>query len=91
MKNQQISKNGWSGKSRAAMSITKKFPGNDDRRNSNAFLKKLFTPRSHKICFSFVNVFSAAAGHQIAAGPMGPIFYQLSLTGQNVKFCEYDC
>ena len=71
---------------------TKKFPGNDDRRNSNAFLKKLFTPRSHKICFSFVNIFSAAApaGHQIA-GPMGPIFYQLSLTGQNVKFCEYDC
>ena len=72
------------------MCITKKFPGNDDRRDSNAFLKKLFTPRSHKICFSFVNVFSAAAapaGHQIA----GPIFYQLSLTGQNVKFFEYDC
>ena len=66
-----------------AMSITKNFTGNDDRRDSNAFLKKLFTPRSHKICFS-----AAPAGHQIA----GPIFYQLSLTGQNVKFfCEYDC
>ena len=59
-----------------AMSITKNFPGNDDRRDSNAFLKKLFTPRSHKICFSFVNVFSAAApaGHQIAAGPMEQYF-----------------
>ena len=75
MKNQQISKNGWPGK-------TKIFSGNDDRRDSNAFLKKLFTPRSHKICFS-----AAPAGHQIA----GPIFYQLSLTGQNVKFFEYDC
>ena len=88
MKNQQIAKNGWPGKSRAAMSITKNFTGNDDRRDSNAFLKKLFTPRSHKICFSFVNIFSAApAGHQIA----GPKFYQLSLTGQNVKFSQYDC
>ena len=62
--------------------MTKIFPGNDDRHGSNAFLKKLFTPCSHKICFS------AAAGHQTA----GPISYQLSLTGQNVKFFfEYDC